>query len=403
MTVHGDAMRQVRADLGRRLIDHARNRTTDLSEGVMFNDVSVYTDPKRFEAEMTKLYRGMPVVACLSSDLPSPGSFRLFDDVGVPIVVVRGMDNEVRAFLNICRHRGARLVRENQGCKKRFSCRFHGWTYDTKGHAGNVAQEQHFCGAIDEYKKLIPCPAAERHGLVFVQATPNSTMDIDAHLGSFGPELAKLGLPAHKRVCEQDLHATCNWKYAYDTYFENYHFSFLHRQSLGPVFINDMMLYDTWGPHHRVVYPPRDVEQWEDSDTLAAAYFIFPNTVIYCGALSPDKLFVNLMRMFPVDVGNIITHVETYGPQALADDPAYKAEAEESLEGIIRLVQDEDYDVTSESWKNFLSMPEDSKVVYGRQELALQHSHQWFAKAAGYAPPAVAVPELEGIATSNAA
>jgi carnitine monooxygenase subunit len=362
----------------------------------MFNRVSAYTDPARYEAEMQKMFRGMPVVACLSTDLPGPGSFRLFEDVGVPMVVMRGMDNEVRAFLNICRHRGARLVRETQGSRKRFSCRFHGWTYDTQGRVGGVAQEAHFCGAIDDFKNLIPCPAAERHGLVFVQATPNSTMDIDAHLGTFGAELAKLDLDSHKRVCAQDLEATCNWKYAFDTYFENYHFSFLHRNSIAPLFVNDVMLYDTWGPHHRVVFPPKDINEWTGKpesewlvDTLPTPYFVFPNTVIYCGALTPDRLYVNMMRMFPRGVGNLITHVETYGPAALADTPEYQAEAASSLEAIIRLVQDEDYDVTSESWKNFLSLPTDERVVYGRQELALQHSHQWFARAAGYPVPEV--------------
>jgi nitrite reductase/ring-hydroxylating ferredoxin subunit len=396
MAAHAQQMHQVRLDLCRRLVEHARNHTTDVAAGVMFNRVSAYTDPQRYEAEMQKMFRGMPVVACLSTDLPAPGSFRLFEDVGVPIVVVRGLDNQVRAFLNICRHRGARLVRETEGSRKRFSCRFHGWTYDTQGRVGGVAQEEHFCGAIDGFKHLIPCPAAERHGLVFVQATPNSTMDIDAHLGTFGAELAKLDLNVHKRVCAQDIHATCNWKYAFDTYFENYHFSFLHRNSIAPLFVNDIMLYDTWGPHHRVVFPPKDIIEWTRQpesewlvDTLGTPYFIFPNTVIYCGALTPDKLFVNMMRMFPRGVGNLITHVETYGPVEVADTPEYQAEAASSLEGIVRLVQDEDYDVTSESWKNFLSMPPDAEVVYGRQELALQHSHQCFARAAGYAIPEI--------------
>jgi nitrite reductase/ring-hydroxylating ferredoxin subunit len=396
MAGHAQAMHQVRLELCRRLVEHARNRTTDVADGVMFNDVSVYTDPDRYEAEMQKLFRGMPIVACLSTDLPQPGSFRLFDDVGVPIVVVRGMDNEVRAFLNICRHRGARVVREPHGCKKRFSCRFHGWTYDTQGRVGGVAQEAHFGGAIDDYKSLIPCPAAERHGLVFVQATPNSIMDIDAHLGAFGGELAKLDLDAHKRVGEKDAHATCNWKYAFDTYFENYHFSFLHRNSIGPLFVNNVMLYDTWGPHHRVVFPPKEIFDWTHKpesewliDTLGTPYFIFPNTVIYSGALSPDKLHINLIRMFPRGVGNLVTHVETYGPMQVADTAEYQADAISSLEAIVRLVQDEDYDVTSESWKNFLAMPADAKVVYGRQELALQHTHQWFARAAGYPVPEV--------------
>jgi carnitine monooxygenase subunit len=405
MTGHEREMHQVRLDLCRRLVEHARNRTTDVAAGVMFNRVSTYTDPVRYEAEMQKMFRGMPVVACLSTDLPGPGSFRLFEDVGVPIVVMRGMDNEVRAFLNICRHRGARLVRENEGSRKRFSCRFHGWTYDTQGRVGGVAQEAHFCGAIDDFKSLIPCPAAERHGLVFVQATPNSTMDIDAHLGTFGAELAKLDLDSHKRVCAQDVKATCNWKYAFDTYFENYHFAFLHRNSIAPLFVNDVMLYDTWGPHHRVVFPPKDINDWARKpesewlvDTLATPYFVFPNTVIYCGALTPDKLYVNMMRMFPRGVGNLVTHVETYGPAAVADTPEYQAEAASSLEAIIRLVQDEDYDVTSESWMNFLSLPPDERVVYGRQELALQHSHQWFARAAGYPVPEVVPAQKLGAA-----
>lgn len=396
MTSHAQQMRQVRVELCRRVVEHARNRTTDVAHGVMFNQVSAYTDPDRYEAEMNKLFRGMPVVACLSTDLPQPGSFRLFEDVGVPVLVVRGLDNEVRAFLNVCRHRGGRLVRESQGCRKRFTCRFHGWTYNTLGHAGAVAQEAHFCGAIDNLKGLIPCPATERYGLVFVQATPNSTMDIDAHLGAFGAELALLDLAEHRRVCENDVRATCNWKYAFDTYFENYHFSFLHRNSIGPLFVNDVMLYDTWGPHHRVVYPPRDIAEWAHKpesewliDTLGTSYFIFPNTVLYLGALTPDKLYVNVMRMFPRGVDNLVTHVETYGPVALADKPDYQAEAKSSLDAIVRLVQDEDYDVTSESWKNFLFMPTNSTVVYGRQELAVQHSHEWFARAIGYPVPEV--------------
>ena len=398
MTGHEQQMRQVRVELCRRVVEHARNRTTDVSQGVMFNPVSAYTDPDRYQAEMDKLFRGMPIVACLSTDLPEPGSFRLFEDVGVPILVVRGIDNQVRAFLNICRHRGARLVRETQGCRKRFTCRFHGWTYNSLGRASAVAQEEHFCGAIDDFKGLIPCPAAERHGLVFVQATPNSTMDVDAHLGAFGSELAKLNLPTHKRVCESDVHATCNWKYAFDTYFENYHFSFLHRTSIGPLFVNDVMLYDTWGPHHRIVYPPRDIRDWTQKpesewliDTLGTSYFLFPNTVLYLGALTADKLYVNVMRMYPRGVDNLVTHVETYGPEALADKPEYQAEALSSLNAIIRLVQDEDYDVTGESWKNFLSMPPDTTVVYGRQELAVQHSHQWFARATGYPVPEIVV------------
>ena len=58
---------------------------------------------------------------------------------------------------------------------------------------------------------------------------------------------------------------------------------------------------------HREALAIRE-QQTPGSDTVATSYFIFPNTVIYCGALSPDKLFINVMRMFPADVGNLVTH-----------------------------------------------------------------------------------------------
>ena len=235
MAGHARELFDVRLGLCRRMVQHARHGTTDAADRVMFNDVSVYTDPQRLELEMQHLFLGMPQVVCLSSDLPQIGSYRLFDDTGVPIVVVRGKDQQVRSFLNVCAHRGARLVREAEGKANRFTCRFHGWSYDSLGHAVGIAQDKHFGCAIADHRHLIPCPAAERHGLVFVRAVPNSTMDIDAHLGAFGTELEKLDLDESRKVCEGELTVTCNWKYALDTYFENYHFAMLHKDTLGAI------------------------------------------------------------------------------------------------------------------------------------------------------------------------
>src|SRR5579859_5121587 len=255
MSGHAEQMHQIRLDLCRRAVEHARNGTTDMGPDAMHNDVAAYIDPERHARELQALFREMPQVVCLSSDLPEPGSFRLFDDTGVPIVVVRGKDGAVRAFLNICTHRGARLVRGSTGKANRMTCWFHGWTFDSTGRAIGVPQEDHFCGKIEEQKHLITCPAAERHGLVFVQPTPGSTMDIDAHLGAFGQELEMLDLDQARQVRDGELRVSCNWKYALDTYFENYHFAVLHRDSIGPHFANNVSLYDSWGLHHRIVFP----------------------------------------------------------------------------------------------------------------------------------------------------
>jgi len=398
MAGHARELYDIRLGLCRRMVEHARNGTTDRAPGTMFNDVSAYIDPQRHEQEMEQLFRGMPQVVCLSSELPEPGSFRTFDDTGVPIVVIRGKDHVVRAFLNICPHRGARVVREAEGQTSRMTCWFHGWSFDTQGKAGAVPQEKHFCEAIGEYKQMIPCPAAERHGLVFVKPVPNGTMDIDAHLGSFGAELDKLDLDEAHHVCDAELTVSCNWKYALDTYFENYHFATLHKNTLAPFSPNIMSIYDTWGPHHRLVFPSIEVWKWVDKpesewliDTISTPYFVFPNTIVYTGSLNPESSYITTFRMYPRGVGEMVTRMTTYAPHGL-NSPEQRAEVEAAFRAVVSLVQGEDYVVTGESWKNFLALPKNRRVVYGRQELAVQHSHQWIARSLGLPEPEVALP-----------
>jgi phenylpropionate dioxygenase-like ring-hydroxylating dioxygenase large terminal subunit len=382
MSDHAEYMHAMRRDLCRRAVEHARGGTTDLAPDMMHNDVAAYVDPERYAREHKRLFREMPQVVCLSSDLPEPGSYQLFDDTGTPIVVIRGKDGLVRAFLNICPHRGARLVRGDMPKATRVTCRFHGWTFDAEGRAIGVPQEAHFCGRIDAQKHLVSCPAEERHGVVFVQATPGSRMDLDAHLGTFGQELEMLDLTEARAVKSGDLSVSCNWKYALDTYFENYHFATLHRNTLAGFFVNNLSLYDSWGLHHRLVFPPKETYDWIGKpesewliDTLGTPYFIFPNTIIFLGSLSPSASYVTTFRLFPQSVGEMTTRMTTYAPRGV-NSPEHRAEIEAGFQAMADLVAKEDYSVTGESWRNFASMPPGSKVAYGRQEIAVQNFHR---------------------------
>ena len=102
------SLRDMRRNLFLRILDCMETGETALADHTMFLDISAYRDPEQFEQEFKLLFREMPQVACLSTDIPESGSFYCFDDLGVPIVVMRGKDGVVRAFLNICTHRGAR-------------------------------------------------------------------------------------------------------------------------------------------------------------------------------------------------------------------------------------------------------------------------------------------------------
>ena len=310
-TAFAERLHDTRLSLGRRIVEHIRNGTSDLADAAMRNDVSVYTDPARHAAERQKLFRETPVVACLSNDIKEPGQYRTFDETGVPIVVVRGKDGTARAFLNVCLHRGARLVREAEGKANLFTCWFHGWSYANDGRLVGVPEAERFTdengdSALTGSEHLIQVPVAERYGLVFVQATPGSTMDIDAHLGAFGPELELLELDKAERVKDGTLPVASNWKYALDTYGEGYHFAALHKQTLSPYFRNDITMYDRFGPHHRVLFVAKQLEAWlnipeEDwgvDDALGGIHYIFPNTILFAGSVSPGKRYYTTFRHF---------------------------------------------------------------------------------------------------------
>lgn len=393
-------LHETRLGTARRIVEHIRNGTSDLAPGAMRNDVSVYTDPSRHALERQKLFRETPVLACLSGDVPKPGSYRLFDETGVPIVIVRGQDGQLRAFLNICTHRGARLVREREGTAKLFTCWFHGWSYDTQGQSRGVPERERFCDALDERSHLTSVPVAERYGLVFVQATPGSTMDIDAHLGSFGPQLELLQLDKAVAVKSGSLPVASNWKFALDTYGEGYHFAALHKNTLAPYFRNDISVYDRFGPHHRIQFVSRDMEEWLDkpesewgADELGGVHYLFPNTIIFVGSVRPGSRYVTTFRHFPGEaVGETVTHKTIYAPQGVHSEE-YRKEVEDAFDATAHVVETEDYVTAAEGWHNMTMLPKGATVVYGQQEQALQYQHQAIAAAIGLPLPRAIVAE----------
>ncbi len=386
---HEKVLRDLRYRLTRQIVAMAKQGLTHEAPGVMDVDASFFLDRQLFAREHQKLFRETPLMVCLSTQLPEPGSYQVFDDVEVPIVVMRGRDGQVRAFLNVCPHRGARLIREANGKASRFSCRFHGWTFDSAGAAVGVPNEAQFCGLIDDRKHLIACPAEERHGLVFVQAAPGESMDLDAHLGEFGAELERLGLDRASLVLSDEVRSPANWKYTLDTYFENYHLPSLHRDTFAKVFAHNLCLLETWGRHQRFTFPQRSIYEWMhkpeaewDVDSLPAQHFLFPNTVITLGSVSRSGSLVSIHRIFPQAVNQLTTKVTMYAPHGLKS-PEHRDEIEASFRAIMAAVRDEDYSVTAEAQSGLAALPAGTRFPVGRQEIGTQNFHRNVLAAMG--------------------
>lgn len=114
----------------------------EIDQGVLRFDREAYTNEELFNLEMETIFEGNWVYACHESQLSNPGDFLTLHLGRQPVVVLRNNEGELKAYLNTCSHRGAMIVREAKGCKKTFSCPFHGWTFDLAGKLVDVPYEE---------------------------------------------------------------------------------------------------------------------------------------------------------------------------------------------------------------------------------------------------------------------
>jgi len=165
-----------------KLLAYLETRTTAMAEGVYRNEVSDYTCPKQLMREREVFFKHGPLNIGLSCLLPSAGDYMTHDYSGYPILLVRHEDGSLRAFLNVCRHRGARVA---EGCGKGargFSCPYHAWRYGTDGRLVARPDERSFA-EIDKSKRgLRELPVVEKYGMIWLSPTPGASFDLDAAL-----------------------------------------------------------------------------------------------------------------------------------------------------------------------------------------------------------------------------
>ena len=116
----------------------------------------LYHDPEFFEAEKNAFLRASPQVVCHESEIARAGDWRSIDYLGESVIVIRGDDGVVRAFTNVCRHRGSRLVDGEGGCAKVLTCPYHAWSYGRDGRLVGVMHKHEYPGLETEKLGLVP-------------------------------------------------------------------------------------------------------------------------------------------------------------------------------------------------------------------------------------------------------
>ena len=286
-----------------------------------------YHSPALFELEKQLVFLRHWQVAGHVSDMPTPGNWLTFDMLGERAVVMRGQDGVVRAFHNLCRHRGARVVDGAQGhCRGAIVCPFHGWVYNLDGTLRGAAQPTSF-GDFDRAKfGLQPIELEIFHGFLFLRFQPGPQPPVATMLAPYDADFAAYCLsdvvPVSVPGWGTDL--AVNWKSVRDVDNEGYHVAMAHPglQDLYGRTYKDFLLDGglsvsvgyfgdapgrTWSVrnYNRVAQTPDRLPR--HLRRAWSYYGMFPNTVF---AFTPEA--VQFYHEIPLDLGQTRTTGRLY-------------------------------------------------------------------------------------------
>lgn len=268
-------------------------------DAIKYVPAEVYTDPAHFEREKTAIYDRLPQILCPSALLPEPGMAVPHDATGRPLLITRDAEVKAHVFLNVCRHRGTRLVEGDEvQCTKKLVCPYHAWTYSTDGRLLALPRPDSFPGLEKDEHGLVELPSRESGGLIWFAPVEGADF---THVEAIGEDMDAFGTADHVLFRRKTHTVKSNWKLIMDAFLESYHVTRLHAKTIGPFFKDGVTSGDLIGPHHRsAVGRLEEMEGVDLSDmtelrrVVTFAYQLLPGALIIP---SPD--YLNIMVMMP--------------------------------------------------------------------------------------------------------
>jgi phenylpropionate dioxygenase-like ring-hydroxylating dioxygenase large terminal subunit len=288
--------------------DQLARRQAQWGEHETHIPVQRYFSAEIWQAEIEHLFRPLPLIVAHGSEI-APGHVLVNDSYGVPILLARDAQGALRAFLNVCRHRGMRLVENTSAGQPRASvvCPYHGWTYRLDGGLRHMPHAQAFDSCPSGERDLVALPCAERHGLVWVIPRPGATLDLDGFLGGLNDELPFYEIEQLKVFRTIEAEYPANWKLIVDAFLEPYHIRVLHKDTIYPFFTDGITAAQRHGPHISSLVARRSAQEWagqppsdlpanlhELRQLATPSQVIFPNTITI---FHPD--YLSLITLYP--------------------------------------------------------------------------------------------------------
>ncbi len=269
-----------------------------------------YVDPRYFQLEMEHVWRKSWLLAGHIDEIPEPGCFRLWENAGQPVVLVHAESGAVNAFYNTCSHRGAPVVTEPSGQKKRLTCQYHGWSYSYDGDLVAIRDPEDFRDLDLSCRGLKPVRCERFGNLIFVNFDTGAPTLLE-WLGPIADEWEEFQFDRCRLAARHIWDLNCNWKIAMEANTEVYHVRSIHPKTVSPI-LDDRRNVNTLylNGHGRMVAPvpagdrgnldavgvPDTVAQidtvGEIARTCTQSYGLFPNLVAPLSAVAiPPILF----------------------------------------------------------------------------------------------------------------
>jgi len=190
-----------------------------------------YHSKEHMQREWDQLWTKTWLIAGLEDELKKQGDFLTTEIGWESIICVRGEDQKIRAFYNVCPHRGNRLLDDTRGNSNAFTCRYHGWRFDLEG-------ETKFAPCAEDFPQGNPCgnvrmteiPCDVWAGFIWYTLDPEAT-PLEEHLGPLKSQIETYQMEQMKRIHWVTVEGDFNWKVPQDNFNESYHLPYVHPQT----------------------------------------------------------------------------------------------------------------------------------------------------------------------------
>ena len=243
---------------------------------------AAYIDGDVFRREQDRIFARSWQFACHVEKLRHSGDFIVCEVAGESLIVIRENDDSINAFYNVCPHRAARLL-DGEGCKQRFSCPYHAWTYNTRGELVAAPNAGDVPGFDVGHYGLVSCLVEVVNGLVFVNLADDAG-PLQAQVPGLIDDLKFYApdLPALTFVHRTEAHMQANWKVAIENYAECYHCELIHKELVGGVLDFDSYSIEVIGKAQKHLSRPqsgtaRAYDFDESTDSEFVAWWMWPN------------------------------------------------------------------------------------------------------------------------------